>query len=394
MIKKLKVKLIFISLLSVGIVIGIIISTSYIASMLNTTISTDKMIEILYENNDEFEKLPTGRFDLDTYSQTRYFIVDYSDNGITPIKINSKATYLSQDKIIKLSNKVLNNRLFKKGYISGYRYNVFDTESGTKIIFIDCNRIFANVHFMIICAILISVLSLVTIFSILRIFANKILKPIIEAHEKQKKFITNASHELKTPLTVITANSELLEMEYGENEYTQTINKQVKKMASMTNALVMLSKIDEMNALNDMNEFSLSDASYEVVGEFVRVINKDFNFQIDENINYIGNEKLIRDLISLLLDNARKYSKTYVDFTLSKTKNKITITCSNDTIGIEKGNLDHFAERFYRSDETRAAMFGGSGIGLSLAKEIVEIHKGNIKIYSPDGNICIVLINL
>ena len=251
-----------------------------------------------------------------------------------------------------------------------------------------------NVHFLISCAILISLISLVTIFSILRLFANKILKPIIEAHEKQKKFITNASHELKTPLTVITANSELLEMEYGENEYTKTINKQINKLTNMTNALVMLSKIDEMNTLNDMSEFSLSDAAYDTACEYVRVINNEFNFQIDEELNYFGNEKLIRNLISIILDNARKYSKTFVNFTVTKSKNKIVMTCTNDSDGLVKGNLMNFSERFYRSDESRVTVFDGSGIGLSLAKEIVEIHRGNMKIYSPDGQLFVISINL
>lgn len=394
MIKKLKNKLIFISLLSVGIVLTIIISTSYVASIINITLSTDNLIDNLHMNNGEFNINSNDKYDKDTYSQTRYFIVDYSNDGVTPPKINSQKIHISEDLIIYLSNKALNKRIFDKGYISSYRYNRFETSTGTKIIFIDCHRQMGNVHFLISSAILISLISLVTIFSILRLFANKILKPIIEAHEKQKKFITNASHELKTPLTVITANSELLEMEYGENEYTQTINKQIHKLTSMTNALVMLSKIDEMNTLNDMNEFSISDAAYDTVSEFVRVINKEFNFQIDEDVTYFGNEKLIRDLIRLILDNARKYSKTFVNFTVTKNKNKITITCINDADGLEKGNLIRFSERFYRTDESRVSVFDGSGIGLSLAKDIVEIHKGNLKIYSPDGQIYIISIIL
>lgn len=393
MIKKLKNKLIFIALLSVAIVLTIIISTSYIASIINITINTDSLINNLYINNGEFYIEQNNKIDQDTFSQTRYFIVDYSNDGVTPPKINSKEIHISEDSIVHLSNRA-KGRIFNKGFVSGYRYNRYYSDSGTKIIFISCHRQMGNVHFLISCAILISLISLVTIFSILRLFANKILKPIIEAHEKQKKFITNASHELKTPLTVITANSELLEMEYGENEYTKTINKQINKLTNMTNALVMLSKIDEMNTLNDMSEFSLSDAAYDTACEYVRVINNEFNFQIDEELNYFGNEKLIRNLISIILDNARKYSKTFVNFTVTKSKNKIVMTCTNDSDGLVKGNLMNFSERFYRSDESRATVFDGSGIGLSLAKEIVEIHRGNMKIYSPDGQLFVISINL
>ena len=246
---------------------------------------------------------------------------------------------------------------------------------------------------MLVSAIIISLISLFTIFSLLQLFANKILKPIIDAHEKQKKFITNASHELKTPLTVITANNELLEMEYGENEYTQTITKQIVKLTTMTNTLVSLSKIDEMNTLEDMYEFSVTDAAYDIIQTYKKVLEKEFTYEIDENVTLLGNEKLIRDLITLILDNARKYSESYIKFSINKTKGKIHLVCENDTSNIEKGNLNHYAERFYRSDEIRGNVSSGSGIGLSLVKEIVEIHRGIMKIYSPDGKTYIININ-
>lgn len=400
MIKKLKIKLIAICLLSVGIVLSIIVSTSYIAAMLNITRSTDNIIKYIHNNGDIIIKQDTSldADEDDTLKETRYFIVKTYDVA-KPDEIQVSNTSINNNRVKFLSNRVLNQRLFNRGYIDGYRYSKYDiiendTKIGTVLIFVDCNRQIFNIRFMLVSATVISLLSLLTIFSLLRMFANKILKPIIDAHEKQKKFITNASHELKTPLTVITANNELLEMEYGENEYTKTISKQIAKLTSMTNTLVTLSKLDEMTTLEDMFEFDVSDAAYDVVNVYNKVITNKFTYDIVENITLLGNEKLIRDLFTILLDNARKYSTSFVKFSVSKSKGKIHIICENDAPNLEKGNLNHFAERFYRADESRVTIKDGSGVGLSLAKDIVEIHRGSMKIYSPDGNICVINIYL
>jgi signal transduction histidine kinase len=196
------------------------------------------LITFIHDNGDIV--IPTNETisvsQYESIKETRYFIVkSYTISKADEIEVSN--TSLTTKRANAYANRVLNQKFLNRGYIDGFRYRKFEiieneTKIGHVIIFVDCNRQIFNMRFMMISAMIISLLSLLTIFSLLRLFANKILKPIIDAHEKQKKFITNASHELKTPLTVITANSELLEMEYGENEYTQTINKQVAKKES------------------------------------------------------------------------------------------------------------------------------------------------------------------
>ncbi len=401
MIKKLKFKLIAICILSVSIVLTLIVATSYFATMLNITLETDKTIKLINKNSTGL-LADTSSLDDEFLQETKelhYFIYKNFDEEDRKDYYFSKDVNLSKDKVNFFINRASRDRVLNKGYISGYRYQKFDIIEndnviGETFIFVNCNRQIFYMRFMLVSAVIISLLTLFTIFSLLQLFASKILKPIIDAHEKQKKFITNASHELKTPLTVITANNELLEMEYGENEYTQTISKQVSKLTTMTNTLVSLSKIDEMNTLEDMSEFSLTDAVYDIVHTYKKVLEKEFTYDIEENVTLLGNEKLIRDLLTLLLDNARKYSTSYIKLSISKTKGKIHLICENDASNLTKGNLNHFAERFYRSDESRSTVSDGSGIGLSLAKEIVEIHHGSMKISSPDGKVCIINITL
>lgn len=393
MIKKLKTKLIFISLLSVSIVIGIILLSSYSAAMIKLTIQTDRVIKIISDNIDKTIPDENPFDDLETKYTTRYFTYRTYNHESTSNELDTKKHNIDPMLANKIYKKA-SHRIFNRGYINSYRYYRQNFDDGQLYIFVDCKTQIQGVNFLVSAAILISLLSLFTIFSLLRLFSFKILHPIIEAYKKQKKFITNASHELKTPLTIITANSELLEMEYGENEYTKTINRQVSKLTTMTNNLVTLSKIDELSTDDDMQDFSITEAAYDYVTEFEKVIGKEFNYKIDEDINYYGNEKLIRNLFSVLLDNARKYSISYVNFKVEKIKNKIHIICENDAENIEKGDLDYFTERFFRKDESRTKILDGTGIGLSLAKEITLIHKGHIKIYSPDGKIYIIHITI
>ena len=400
MIKKLKFKLIAVCLLAVSIVLTLIVTASYFATMLNITIETDKTIKLINNKANELIANPSSS-DSDFANKTKelhYFVYKDFNESDRKDYYFSKDLNLSKERVEYFINRANRQRLFNRGYINGFRFHRIDIIEndeviGKTIIFVNCNRQIFYMRFMLVSAIIISLISLFTIFSLLQLFANKILKPIIDAHEKQKKFITNASHELKTPLTVITANNELLEMEYGENEYTQTISKQIVKLTTMTNTLVSLSKIDEMNTLEDMYEFSVTDAAYDIIQTYKKVLEKEFTYEIDENVTLLGNEKLIRDLITLILDNARKYSESYIKFSINKTKGKIHLVCENDTSNIEKGNLNHYAERFFRSDEIRGNVSSGSGIGLSLVKEIVEIHRGIMKIYSPDGKTYIININ-
>ena len=166
-------------------------------------------------------------------------------------------------------------------------------------------------------------------------WSKKIFRPVAESYDKQKRFITDAGHEIKTPLTIIDANTEVIEMMSGESEWTKNTRDQVKRLTSLTNQMVALSRLDENS---------------------------------------------IRQLISILVDNAMKYAvgDAGVDVSLKRDGCKICFVLRNLTDVMEAGNQKVLFERFYRPDSSRNSETGGSGIGLSLAKSIVESHKGKI----------------
>lgn len=214
-------------------------------------------------------------------------------------------------------------------------------------------------------------------------WSKKIFRPVAESYDKQKRFITDASHEIKTPLTIIDANTEVIEMMSGESEWTKNTRDQVKRLTSLTNQMVALSRLDENPEPREKVEFDLSDTVYEVIDYFAslsEVKGRKINADIQEGVRFTGDENSIRQLISILVDNAMKYAvgDAGVDVSLKRDGRKICFVLRNLTDGMEAGDQKVLFERFYRPDSSRNSETGGSGIGLSLAKSIVESHKGKI----------------
>ena len=245
----------------------------------------------------------------------------------------------------------------------------------------------------------ISLIGLFIVFLLVCFFSKAVTKPMAESYEKQKRFITDASHEIKTPLTIIDANTEILEMTHGENEWTESIRKQIGRLTSLTEKLVFLSRMDEENSKLEMEVFNISDAITDTAMPFKAVAaakGKTLEINVLSDISYCGNETTIRQIVSLLLDNAVKYSSENslikVDFCVSGKSKVLTVWNSVDKI--EQGKLDYLFERFYRIDKSRNSKTGGFGIGLSVVQAIVTAHKGKISAKSEDGKSITFVITL
>ena len=218
---------------------------------------------------------------------------------------------------------------------------------------------------------------------------QKQLEDLKNAESARKEFTANVSHELKTPLTIIDADAEVLEMDFGENEWLSDIQNQTKRLTDLTNNLILLARMEEESMKLPMVEFPLSDVAEEVIGNFqtlAKAQNKFLHGKIQPMISMKGDEKAIRQLIGILLDNAVKYSdeKGEILLTVEVQRNHIFLSVFNTTEFINKKEIAHLFERFYRADKSRNSQTGGYGIGLSIAAATVRANKGKISAITED----------
>ena len=236
--------------------------------------------------------------------------------------------------------------------------------------------------------------------ALLLVLSGRIIRPVVESYEKQRRFITDAGHELKTPLTIISADTDLAEMECGENQWLTDIRRQAQRLTGLTHDLIFLSRMEEEQKKMQMIEFPLSDVAEEMAQSFLAPAmsqGKTLSIRIQPMLSYTGDEKAIRQLLSILLDNALKYSPSGGQMTVSLEKQgrSLTLAVSNTTAQpMKREQLCRLFDWFYRTDESRNSQTGGYGLGLSIARGIVLAHRGRIRAESPDAGTLRIVVSL
>ncbi len=423
MIKKLRIKFVLVTMLATLVVIVAIIGGININNWVSVNKNAEQTLTMLVQNGGTFpkqmppdeegkseqsaekqvpeskgEKVAPDGMSPEAPYETRYFTVTLDESG--------NVVSFNTDNIAAIDDEKAQSyatTLFAKGKTEGkkdnYKYMTTTLEDGNVMyVFLDCTRDFNNFYDFLKASCLISLAGYALVFVLVVLLSGAVMKPVAETYKKQKQFITDANHELKTPLTVIGADCELMEYAYGTSEWTDGIKEQVAKLTELTNKLVFLSRMDEENKVA-MSEFSLSEVANDAVLPYVAVCeskNKKFDYDIAEGVSYVGDVKMAKELIELLLDNAVKYSddEGNIHFTLSGSGKNSKIVVTNTTDGVPQGNLDVLFERFYRLDSSRNSQTGGHGIGLSVAKAIVEQQKGKITANSPDGKTIIFTVTM
>ena len=403
MIYRLQRKFILISTVSVLSVITVVFAMILILNTSTMNRNLDILADTVSEGGGRFpssfggehkpEKLPPrggGRFNFMTPESpfsTRHFTVLFDTDG-NVLKTNTESIYsISAEAAVQHAREALDGGK-ERGWISSFRYKVFDNGTGAMVVFIDGSMIRSSLlqSMTIAGLVLLSCAALVMLLIVL--MSKRVVKPIAESYEKQKQFVTDANHELKTPLTLILANLDIAESELGKNEWLSDIRSEGLRMTELVNQLVSLSRMDEETQPLALTKLSVSDIVADAVSEFkmpAESRGKNLTAEITPDIFCHGDEALIRRLTAILLDNAVKYCDENGEIYISLTQHRrITLTVENTYTGVDETELDRLFDRFYRSDKARTYT-GGYGIGLSTAKAIVEKHGGVISAYKKDS---------
>lgn len=241
----------------------------------------------------------------------------------------------------------------------------------------------------------VSLVALVAIFVIVWVLSYRVVKPVADAFDKQKRFISDASHELKTPVTIIRANAEALQMDVGDNEWADNILSQTDRLSHLVEEMLTLARLEEQAVVKeDVDVSSLVESTSLEFEPLAYEKERKFTCNVDDDINMHTSRGDLRRVVTLLLDNAVKYSDSFVSVTLTKLQRGAKLTVLNDGCQVPSEHKDKLTERFYREDTSRARETGGNGLGLATVKAICDKNKWKLNLDCEQGGNMSVVVDL
>lgn len=337
----------------------------------------------------ELEKKPNKNSD---YQLSTFYSVAISNNGSVLAVDNGNKELYNNDKLTQIAKSILDEKKHS-GRISNLSYVVRDKNGYTLVAFMDNTVSEAGLRTMLRYVLIVGFTSIIGMFLISLPLSKRIIKPLEENNRKQKQFISDASHELKTPVAIIGTNTELLSREIGNNEWLENIKYENERMGILIKQLLDLSHAEDVIVSMENINFSRI-----ILGEilafesFAFEKEKEFIIDIDEDVYLIGNQIQLKQLVSIILDNAIRHSSgKNININLKSKNNTIELNFINDSYEIPQEKLNHIFDRFYRVDEVRNSEDLHYGIGLSIAKAIVEKHGGNIEVLTKNGKFKLII---
>lgn len=354
----------------------------------NGTVPQLKDYKQQQKNSQAFERY-FNNYNEDSSYRTRFFRIFLDeDKKVTNVNMDHIAA-VDVKKAVRMTKMAMLRR-GKVGLVGSYRYRKEYKDGQVRsIIFLDCKENQSFYHLAVTITITVSTLLTCLITVIFAIASKRAVRPFEINSNRQKQFITDASHELKTPLAIISANAEVLQYKGDGNEWTQNIIDQTKHMGKLINQLLVLAKLDEVQEKSEKQEADLKLLLEETIEPFEEVATQKkvtLKLHLEEGVTIRVNREQIAQLVSILTENAAKYVNDggKIVWRLTKTQHGAVLVVKNTTEK-ELPDTKRMFDRFYRSDSSRSSKTGGQGIGLSIAKKIVDSHKGSITAKAGDG---------
>ena len=354
----------------------------------NGTVPQLKDYKQQQKNSQAFERY-FNNYNEDSSYRTRFFRIFLDeDKKVTNVNMDHIAA-VDVKKAVRMTKMAMLRR-GKVGLVGSYRYRKEYKDGQVRsIIFLDCKENQSFYQLAVTITITVSTLLTCLITVIFAIASKRAVRPFEINSNRQKQFITDASHELKTPLAIISANAEVLQYKGDGNEWTQNVIDQTKHMGKLINQLLVLAKLDEVQEKSEKQEADLKLLLEETIEPFEEVATQKkvtLKLHLEEGVTIRVNREQIAQLVSILTENAAKYVNDggKIVWRLTKTQHGAVLVVKNTTEK-ELPDTKRMFDRFYRSDSSRSSKTGGQGIGLSIAKKIVDSHKGSITAKAGDG---------
>ncbi len=416
MIKRLRRRFIRIAMISVALVLVLLTVILNVANYISTDTDLTQTLELICDNQGTIPLHPQmpspaddgtgeaperpekpwgekgGAFTSETPFSTRFFVLRYTDAGVlTQAELGNIAAVTEDDTPAFLEKAIAHGEGY--GYYAGYKFYVVRTgEDRNMAVFLDCFQQLRAVRSVAVWSLIADAGCIALVYLLVVLLSRRAIDPVVRSAEQQKQFITDASHELKTPLTVITTDLKVLEMEVGQQKWIDKALAQVKKMSGLVNALVTLSRMDEEEPPLTLSDFDLSAAVEDTAESFrdaAVAAGHALTLDIEPAVACHGDEAALRQLVSILLDNAVKYASSGGDIELSlkREHRAAVLRSSNPAAPLSEEETKRLFDRFYRPDKSRTSATGGFGVGLSIARGIAEAHHGSIAARYADGRL-------
>ena len=403
MFRKLKIRFILLASAAIVCILLTMIAVLNSVRFLQTNGEIQAVLNILSANNGDFpsveetaESLQNDRITIDTIYQYRYFSVVYKEDKTLYSTNLDHLSNLSKEQALSYANKVIKDSRSSGVFKVGSQFSSYQITQDSKtkrylLVVLDSTNYLESRNDFFWLSIQLCFYSFIFFVLVVSGFSNFAIRPYIKNYENQKRFITNAGHELKTPLAIISANTELQELMTGENEWTESTKDQVKRLSNLINQMVVLARLEEQPDVT-LVDVNFSEVVKKVAGNFKSVIEKagkKYEIKLQEDIHVKATEDELYELVSILIDNACKYcdedGQIFVTLTKAKRGKRARLTVANSYADGKNVDYSRFFDRFYREDESHNQKQPGYGIGLSMAESLVRIFKGRIWVSYKKG---------